>query len=99
MERNGRRLLSIMQAADRLGVSRAQMVELVENGVIASTREGWHMRVVADDICALLQLPRCTRAPDEPEFHSGSDQIDGVCKAIQPSDGRMAIDTGEHNGE
>lgn len=83
-ERNGRRLLSIMQAADRLGLSRAQMVELVENGVIASTREGWHVRVEPDDICALLRLPWGTLTPAAPEIQSGSDQIDGVPGPIQP---------------
>lgn len=44
--------LSIMQAADRLDISRHQMIELIERGHIASHRVGWSRVVSVDAVKA-----------------------------------------------
>ncbi len=42
--------LSIQQAADRLGVSRNQLVQMLERGVLAFHFDGWTCRIRPEDI-------------------------------------------------
>ncbi|SEH13025.1 DNA binding domain-containing protein, excisionase family [Sphingopyxis sp. YR583] len=47
------RSLSPLAAADRLGLSRADLVALLDDGTLASHFEGWHRRIARSDVEAL----------------------------------------------
>jgi len=53
---------TLLGAADRLGLARHQMVQLVEQGQVASHFEGWRRRIGAADLAAYAAA-RANTAP------------------------------------
>lgn len=56
-------IMTTLQAADFLGISRPTFVRLLEAGEIASDKPGRHSRVQLEDLIATTRRPPCRRRP------------------------------------